>query len=227
MAAKSATRTIPIIMSAIVQDPMATGLAASMAQPGGNVSGLWSEGDGGLLGKRLELFKDAVPGISRVAMLTHLNDPDRGPMLAALPATAARLALQLSVYEVKSVDEIEPALARARHDGMQALYVSQTPFFYARRQEIAAMALRARLPSVSGYGEFATAGVLLSYAANLPDIYRRAAVFVDKVMKGSNIGELPIERAVRFELIVNLKTAKALDLKVPESFLVRADEVIE
>jgi putative ABC transport system substrate-binding protein len=135
--------------------------------------------------------------------------------------------LQLSVYEVRSVDEIEPALARARQDGMQALYVSQTPFFYTRRQEIAAMALRARLPSVSGYGEFATAGVLLSYAANLPDIYRRAAVFVDKVMKGSNIGELPIERAVRFELIVNLKTAKALDLKVPESFLVRADEVIE
>jgi putative tryptophan/tyrosine transport system substrate-binding protein len=226
-AAKDATHTIPIIMSAIVQDPMAAGLAASMAQPGGNVSGLWSEGDGGLMGKRLELLKDAVPGVKRVAVLLHLNDPDLHAILAALPGTAQRLGVQLSVYEVRSDDDVEQPLARARQDSMQALYVSQTPFFYARRQQVAAMALRARLPSVSGYREFAAAGVLLSYAANLPDIYRRAAAFVDKVIKGSNIGELPIERAVRFELVVNLKTAKALGLAVPESFLVRADEVIE
>jgi putative ABC transport system substrate-binding protein len=227
MAAYRATRTIPIIMSAIVQDPMAAGLAAGMAQPGGNVSGLWSEGDGGLIGKRLELLKEAVPGALRVGVLLDANAAELAATLAVLPGAAQRLALQLTAYEVRSVGEIEPALARARRDGMQALYVSQTPFFYARRAEIAAMAVGARLPSVSGYGEFAIAGGLLSYAANLPDIYRRAAAFVDKVLKGQIIGELPIERAVRFEMIVNLKTAKALELTVPESFLFRADQVIE
>ena len=140
MAAYHATRTIPIIMSAIVQDPMAAGLAASMAQPGGNVSGLWSEGDGGLMGKRLELLKDAMPGASQIAVLVHVNDPDLGPTLAALPGAARRLGLQLAVYEVRSADEIDSALARAKQDGMQALYVSQTPFFYARRGEVAAIA---------------------------------------------------------------------------------------
>jgi putative tryptophan/tyrosine transport system substrate-binding protein len=136
--------------------------------------------------------------------------------------------VELKVVEVRSPADIGPAFAMAKREGMQALYVSQTPFFFARRRaEIAALAAEARLPFVSGYSEFAAAGALLSYATNLPDVYRRAAAFVDKVLKGSAAGDLPIERPVTFELIVNLRAAKVLGLTVPESFLVRADEVIE
>jgi putative ABC transport system substrate-binding protein len=135
--------------------------------------------------------------------------------------------MRLSAFEVRSPADFEPAVARAKRDGMQALYVGQTPLLFARRTEIAALAASARLPSVSGYAEFAAAGGFLAYAADLPDIYRRAASFVDKVLKGGNVSDLPIERPVKFELVVNLRTAKAMELTVPESFLVRADEVIE
>ena len=226
-AARDATKIVPIIMSATVQDPMAAGLAASMAKPGGNVTGLWSEGDGTLISKRLELLKDAVPGTSRVAVLVNPNDADIGNTLSLLPAISRSLGLHFSVIELRSVADFEQAFATAGREGVQALYVSQTPLLFSHRADITRMAARARLPSISGYGDFAASGGLLSYATNLPDIYRRAASFVDKVLKGGDAGDLPIERPVKFELIVNLRTAKAIGLKIPESFLVRADEVIE
>jgi putative ABC transport system substrate-binding protein len=225
LAAREATRVIPIVIAS-VQDPMALGLAASMARPGGNLTGVWSEGDDSLIGKRLELFKDAVPGASRLAVFVDPTDASDVSTVKAVPAAARALGLDLRVVEVRSAD-LEAAFAAAAREGAQGLYVSQNPFFFARRAEIAAMALRARLPAVDGYREFAVAGGLISYAASLPDFYRRFGAFVDKILKGANAGDLPIERATKFELVVNLKTAKALGLTIPESFLLRADEVIE
>jgi putative ABC transport system substrate-binding protein len=226
LAAREATRAIPIVIAS-VQDPMALGLAASMARPGGNVTGLWSEGDDSLIGKRLELFKDAVPGASRLAVFVDRADASDVSTVKAVPAAARALRLDLRVIEVRSASDFEAAFAAAAREGAQGLYVSQNPFFFARRAEIAAMALRARLPAVDGYREFAVAGGLMSYAASLPDFYRRFGAFVDKILKGANAGDLPIDRATKFELVVNLKTAKALGLTIPESFLLRADEVIE
>jgi putative ABC transport system substrate-binding protein len=226
LAARNATHTIPIA-TASVQDPMALGLAASMARPGGNVTGVWAEGDDSLIGKRLELFKDAVPGASRLAVFVYPGDISDVSTVKAVPAAARALRLDLRVVEVRSAADFEAAFAAAAREGAQGIYVSQNPFFFARREQIAAMALRARLPSVDGYREFAVAGGLISYAASLPDFYRRFGTFVDKILKGANAGDLPIERATKFELIVNLKTAKALGLTIPESFLLRADEVIE
>jgi putative tryptophan/tyrosine transport system substrate-binding protein len=226
VAARGATRTIPIVMAS-VQDPMALGLATSMARPGGNVTGFWSEGDDSLIGKRLELLKDAVPAASRIGVFVDPGDASDVSTLKALPAAAGALGLDLRVVEVRSAADFEVAFATAAREGAQALYVSQNPFFFARRDEIAAMALRARLPAVDGYREFAVAGGLISYATSLPDFYRRFGAFVDKILKGANAGDLPIERATKFELVVNLRTAKALGVTIPESFLLRADEVIE
>jgi putative tryptophan/tyrosine transport system substrate-binding protein len=226
VAARDATRAIPIVMAS-VQDPMALGLAVSMARPGGNVTGFWSEGDESLIGKRLELLKDAVPGVSRLGIFVDPSDASDVSTLKALPAAAHALDLDLRIIEVRSAAEFEAAFATAARQGAQALYVSQNPFFFARREQIATMALRARLPTVDGYREFAVAGGLISYATSLPDFYRRFGAFVDKLLKGANAGDLPIERATKFELVVNLKTAKALWLTIPESFLLRADEVIE
>jgi putative tryptophan/tyrosine transport system substrate-binding protein len=225
VATREATETIPIV-TATVQDPMALGLAASMARPGGNVTGLWSEGDDSLIGKRLELLKDAVPSASRVAVFVDPSDASDVSTLKALPAAARALGLDLRMIEVHSAD-FEAAFAAATREGTHALYVSQNPFFFARREQIAAMALRARLPAVDGYREFAAAGGLISYATSLPDFYRRFGAFIDKILKGASAGDLPIERATKFELVVNLRTAKALDLAIAESFLLRADEVIE
>jgi putative ABC transport system substrate-binding protein len=225
VAARDATRAIPIVMAS-VQDPMALGLAVSMARPGGNVTGFWAEGDDSLIGKRLELFKDAVPGASRLGVFVDPTDASDVSTVKALPAAAHALALDLRVVEVRAAD-FDAAFATVAREGAQGLYVSQNPFFFARRTEIAALAVLARLPSVDGYREFALAGGLISYATSLPDFYRRFGGFVDKILKGANAGDLPIERATKFELVVNLKTAKALGLTIPESFLLRADEVVE
>jgi putative ABC transport system substrate-binding protein len=226
VAARDATRAIPIVMAS-VQDPMALGLAVSMARPGGNVTGFWSEGDESLIGKRLELLKDAVPGVSRLGVFVDPSDASDVSTLKALPAAAQALDLDLRIIEVRSAAEFEAAFTPAAREGAQALYVSQNPFFFARRAQIATMALRARLPTVDGYREFAVAGGLISYATSLPAFYRGFGAFVDKILKGANARDLPIERATKFELVVNLKTAKALGLTIPESFLLRADEVIE
>jgi putative ABC transport system substrate-binding protein len=226
LAARNATRTIPILTSS-VQDPMALGLAVSMARPGGNVTGFWVEGDESLIGKRLELLKDAMPGISRLGVIVDPGDASDIITVKALPAAARTLGLELRVIEVRSAAEFEAVFAAAAREGLQGLYISQTPFFFEHRTVVAAMAARARLPAVDGYREFAVAGGLISYAASLPDFYRRFAALVDKILKGANPADLPIERPTKFELVVNLKTAKALGLTIPESFLLRADELIE
>jgi putative tryptophan/tyrosine transport system substrate-binding protein len=221
----NATRTIPIVMNTSY-DPMALGVAVSMARPGGNVTGFWS-GDEALIGKRLELLRHASPGISRVGVMVNPDDAGDAMPLAALPAAARALGLTVRVLEVRTAAEFEPAFAAAAREGLEGLHVSQVPLFNSRRAEVTALAARARLPAIYSFREFAVAGGLISYAASLPDIYRRFASQVDKILKGAIPGDLPIERATRFELVVNLKTAKAMGLTIPEPFLLLADELIE
>lgn len=225
VAAQSATRTIPLVMSAITVDPTTLGLAATLAKPGGNVTGFWLEGEAALIAKRLELLKDAVPGIARVGLAINPDDATDKVALEQLPAIAR--ALNFRVLEIRSPDTFEPAFAAAARDGVQALCISQGPLFNENRAQVTTLANRLRLPSVYGFREFTAAGGLLSYASNLPDIYRRAAGAVDKILKGARPGDLPIERPGRFDLVVNLKTAKSLGLAIPEPFLLIADEVIE
>jgi ABC-type uncharacterized transport system substrate-binding protein len=215
-----ATRTIPIVM-ATSQDPTAVGLAASLARPGGNVTGFWTEGDEALIGKQLDLLKHAVPGIARVGVMVNPDDAGDAKSLKALPAAARALGLAVRVLDVRAAAEFESALAAAVREGLQG------SLFYANRTQVTAIAARAGLPAVYGFREFAMAGGLISYAASLPDIWRRIAGLVDKILKGANPGDLPIERPTQFELVVNLKTAKSMGLIIPEPFLLLADEVIE
>jgi putative tryptophan/tyrosine transport system substrate-binding protein len=221
-----ATRTIPIVM-ATSQDPTAVGLAASLARPGGNVTGFWTEGDEALIGKQLDLLKHAVPGIARVGVMVNPDDAADAKSLKALPAATRALGLAARVLDVRTAAEFEPAFAAAVREELQGLHVSESPLFYANRTQVTAIAARAGLPAVYGFREFAMAGGLISYAASLPDIWRRAAGLVDKILKGANPGDLPIERPTQFELVVNLKTAKSMGLTIPEQFLLLADEVIE
>ena len=206
---------------------MAVGLAASMARPGGNVTGFWLEGDEVLIGKRLNLLKLAVPGISRVGIMVNPDDKGDTSSINALPAAARALGLAVRVLNVRAAVEIEPSVAAAVGEGLQGLHVSQGPLFNANRAQVTAMAARAGLPAVYGFREFAVAGGLISYAASLSDIYRRLAGRVDDILKGASPGDLPIERPTKYELVINLKTAKALGIEVPPTLLARADEVIE
>jgi ABC-type uncharacterized transport system substrate-binding protein len=221
-----ATRTIPIVM-VTSQDPTAVGLAASLARPGGNVTGFWVEGDEALIGKQLDLLKHAIPGISRVGVMVNPDDAADARSLKGLPASAGALGLAVRVLNVQTSAEFEPAIAAAVREGLQGLHVSQSPLFYANRTQVTAIAARAGLPAIYGFREFAMAGGLISYAASLPDIWGRTAGLVDKILKGASPGDLPIERPTKFELVVNLKTAKSMGLTVPEPFLLLADEVIE
>jgi putative ABC transport system substrate-binding protein len=180
-----------------------------------------------LIGKQLDLLKHAVPGIARVGVMVNPDDAADAKSLAALPAAARALGLAVRVLDVRTAEEFEPAFAAAVREGLQGLYVSASPLFYANRTQVTAIAARAGLPAVYGFREFAMADGLISYAASLPDIWRRIAGLVDKILKGANPGDLPIERPTQFELVVNLKTAKSMGLTIPEPFLLLADEVIE
>jgi len=221
-----ATRTIPIV-GVTSDDPTAVGLAASLARPGGNVTGFWAEGDEALIGKQLDLLKHAVPGISRVGIMINPDDAADARSLKALPAAARALGLAVRVLDVRTAAEFEAAFAAAVREELQGLHVSQSPLFYANRTQVTAIAARAGLPAVYGFREFAAAGGLISYAASPPDIWRRNAGLVDKILKGASPGDLPIERPTQFDLVVNLKTAKSMGLTIPEPFLLLADEVIE
>ena len=226
LAAGNATRTIPVLFTQN-QDPMALGLVHSMARPGGNVTGFWSEGDEGLIGKRLELLKDAVPSVSEIGFIVNPEDTADANALSSLPAVSHTLGLGVRVLEVRTAAELQMAFAAAGRERLQALHISQSPLFNSHRSEIAAMALGARLPAVYGFREFALAGGLISYATSLPHTYRQLAIFVDKILKGASPADLPIERASKFELVINLKTAKAMELELPSKLLAIADEVIE
>lgn len=227
-AAKNATSTSPIVF-ALVPDPVAAGFVASLARPGGNITGL-SNIQGELNAKRLELLKEAVPKVRQVGVLT--NPAGAGfplaEVLKELEVAARSLGVQLQAQYAREPHEIDGAFAAMSRKGVSAvIVVSGSPMFYAERARIATLALKARLPTMSEFPESVEAGGLMSYAANTPDLMRRSAYYVDKILKGAKPGDLPVEQPTRFELLINLKTAKAIGLTIPQSILLRADQIIQ
>jgi putative ABC transport system substrate-binding protein len=224
-AVKRQTQTIPIVM-AISTDPVGTGLVTSLARPGGNVTGLATI-SADLNAKRLELLKEAIPGFSRVAIMWN---PDvRGSVLDYKEAeNAARsLRLQLQSVEVSHADELERAFLTLTTGRAEALFVVASPFSFTNRDRIANLAQKHRLPTMNTSSAYADAGGLIAYGPNLENIWRRAATYAGKILKGAKPGELAVEQPTKFELVINLKTAKALGLTIPPSLLRRADQVIQ
>jgi putative tryptophan/tyrosine transport system substrate-binding protein len=225
LAVHDVTHTIPIVINSS-ENPVVLGLAASLARPGGNVTGFWFD-DEGLTGKRFDLLKEAVPGTTRVGIILSPNDASDNNILASLPAVTRALGLTVRVLEVRTQSEFESAFMTATREDLHGLQISLAPMFFSHRAMLTTMAANARLPAVYGMHEFAMVGGLMSYGASLPDIYRRLAGFADKILKGTGPADLPIQRPTKFELVINLKAAKALGLTISESLLLRADEVIE
>ena len=218
-AAKRATTTIPIVMVGTF-DPVGTGLVANLARPGGNVTGLCVDAGAEQVGKNLGLLAEIVPGLSRVGVLRQA-----GYQGADLEAAAQKLNMELHVVDVSTTAELESAFQTMRRKQVGAVLIRGS-LFYVSRKQVADLALRYRLPATHGLREYAQEGLLLTYGANLPDLYRRAAGYVDRIVKGTKPSDLPVEQPTKFELVINLITAKALGLTIPQSLLLRADEVI-
>jgi putative ABC transport system substrate-binding protein len=210
----------------VLVDPAATGLVASLARPGGNVTGL-SMMAPELAGKHLELLREVVPKISQVAVLGNPANPGTAAQLREAKAAAQALGLQLHVVEARGPGELDRAFAAMTSAHAEAVLVLVDAMFGSQREKIANLAIKSRLPAVSGLTRHAQAGDLLAYGASRVEVYRRAATYVDKILKGAKPGDLPIEQPTKFELVINLKTAKALGLTIPPSLLARADQVIE
>ncbi len=223
-AAADATKTIPIII-ADAPDPVALGFVASLARPGGNITG--STGfQTELAAKRLELLKEVIPRVKRVSVLISALNDRIGIVIDAMQAAAKSMQIELVQFPVKSTAEFPDAFSAMTKKRFEAAVISEDPMLNANLGNIAALAAASRLPA-SGLTTFADAGGLLGYGANRPLLYARSAVFVDKILKGAKPGDLPIERATKFDLIINLKTAKALGINIPQALLQRADRVIE
>jgi putative ABC transport system substrate-binding protein len=227
MAAVKATQIIPLIGFMGSDTSMATGKVASFAHPGANVTGFLTDADPAIVAKRLELLREIAPGISRVGALVIPEEANVDGTTIGLHSAASVLGLDVHIIEVRSATELQSAFTQIERDRIQALYVPQSALFFARRTEFVGMVARKGVPAIYPFREFVQTGGLISYGANLPDMYRRAAVYVDKILKGDRPSELPLQAVERYELIVNLKTAKALGLTISEAFLLRADEVIE
>jgi putative ABC transport system substrate-binding protein len=223
VAAKQSTSRIPIVMAAD-PDPVRSGFVASLARPGGNITGFSTQALDSET-KQLEFLREALPSLERVAVLTNANSPDREDM-KRLESMARTLRLDLTEIPISGSEELPAVFVRGSKVRVGAVLVSPTLWFIDARQ-LAALALTHRLATIHNLRPFAEAGVLISYGANFADIHRRSAVFVDKLLKGARAGELPIEQPTKFELVINLKTAKALGLTIPQSLLLRADQVIQ
>ena len=223
-AAKEATSSIPIVFFAS-QDPVATGLVASLARPGGNVTGLSAQ-QADTAGKRLELLREVVRGLRRLGILVNVGDP--GAMLDRREVETAARALNLEVVtsEIRRAEDIAPAFD-AFKGRVDALYVVAETLVNANQIRINTLAVGARLPTMHGLREWVEAGGLMSYGASFPDLYRRAAELVDKIFRGAKPADIPVDQPTKFDLVINLTTAKAIELTIPESFLLRPDEVIE
>jgi putative ABC transport system substrate-binding protein len=224
-AAKTATTTIPIVFT-LVNDPVGAGLVASLARPSGNLTGLSSVSPD-LSGKRLELLKEAIPKASRVAVLYDPNDPAKIAEFREIEVDARPLRVQLQSLEVRSLDEFENAFKAASRGKAAALLVLPTNITNSNRKRIAELAVINRLPTMFPYGQDVDAGGLMSYGPDFADLNRRAATYVDKILKGAKPADLPVEQPMKFEFIINLKTAKQIGLTIPPNVLVRADKVIK
>ena len=224
-AAKEATSSIPIVFP-IHNDPIGTGQVASLARPGGNITGLASlQTDLGP--KCLELLISAVPGAKRIAVLWSPDNPTHTPGLKALDEAGRTLGVKLQAVGARTGTDLEGAFSAMARARAQAVLVLASPAFFAERQRVVELAMTHRLPTMFGLKEAVEAGGLMSYGADYGDLFRRAAIYVDKILRGAKPGELPVEQASKFELVINIKTATALGLKIPQSLLGRADQVIE
>ena len=221
-AAVQATRTIPVV-AAVIGDPVANGLVRSLAKPGGNLAGLaWQASD--LVTKQLQLLQETVPRATRVAALVHVANP--AAPRRAVEAAAGPLGVQVQMIDVEAPADIPGVFETMRRRGSEALLVLPSPMFYAERRRLAALAARDRLPAIYEVKEYADEGGLMSYGPSFPEMYRRAATYVDKILKGAKPGDLPMEQPTKFEFVINLKAAKAIGLTIPPSVLARADVLI-
>ena len=221
---KQATSTIPIVF-AVAGDPVGNGLVASLARPGGNVTGL-SLLQIEIAGKRLELLHEVVPGLRRLGILGNFSNPPLALELSEVQEMANRLGLEVVTCEIRRPEDIAPAFDTLKARA-EALYVEADTLVVANRTRIIILALAARLPAIFNSREYVKEGALLSYGPNFPELFRRAADYVDKILRGTKPGDIPVEQPTKLDLVINLTTAKALGLTIPESFLLRADEVIE
>ena len=223
--AKQATTTIPIVM-AVAVDPVATGIVPSIARPGRNITGL-SLMAPELVGKQMQLLREVVPRVSRVAILWNPSNASNAPQLRDAREAARTLKVQLQALEARGPTEIDSAFAVMTRERANAVIVLADSTLVAHRARIADLAAKSRLPAMYGLTDHAAAGGLIAYGPNIADLYRRAAVYVDRILKGAKPSDLPIEQPTRFELILNLRTAKTLGLTIPPSILTRADQVIQ
>ena len=224
VAAKQATSLIPVVF-AVAGDPVGTGLVASLARPGGNVTGP-SLQIPDTISKRLELLREVVPGLRRLAIIANIGNLIAVQEMRGIQAVAGTLGIEVITSEIWRAEDIAPAF-EALNGRAEALYVGTDPLVNTQRVRINTFGLNARLPSMGGFPEFVEAGGLISYGANFPALFRRAAVFVDKILRGAKPADIPVEQPTKFDLVVNLITAQALGLPMPPSLLARADEVIE
>jgi putative ABC transport system substrate-binding protein len=224
-AARKATKSIPIVMAA-VGDPIAAGFIASLARPGGNITGaslLATE----LTAKRLQLLKETIPALTRVTVLWSAANASVIQKLKQIQAAAPLFGVQLQPLELRATSDLEKSFESAAQVGAQAVMTTEDAIQITNRMRVAELGKRHRIPVASEFGEFAHAGVLMSYGPSILDQFRHAAGYVDRILKGARPGDLPVEQATRFELIINVRTARTLGLTIPPSVLVRADEVIE
>jgi len=224
LAAKKAAGTIPIVI--VTPDPVALGLVASLARPGGNVTGV-SYFNEAIIAKRVQLLKEFVPGLARIAVLRNPTVAVHATFWHETEVAAQTLGLALQPLDVRGPDDFEAAFASAKRGNAQALVALDDALTVAYRPRIVALAASSRLPAMYGLRQFPDEGGLISYGANFADLFRRAATYVDKILKGAKPADLPVEQPTKFELIINLKTAKTLGLAVPSSLLINADEVVE
>jgi len=224
LAAKQATFVVPIVF-AIAGNPVVNGLVASLARPGGNATGLTNQ-TADLAGKRIELLREIVPDLRRLAIMANVDNPSVMLDIGEVQAAAGALGLEAGISEIRRAEDIAPAI-EALQGRAEALYVAGDPLVTTNRNRLGSLAVGARLPTMHGNRENVDAGGLISYGPNLPDLHRRAADFVDKILRGAKAAEIPVEQPTKFDLVINLITAKALRLEVPATVLARADEVIE
>jgi len=224
VAAKQATSVVPIVFAAAA-DPVGTGLVASLARPGGNVTGL-SVQNTDLAGKHLELLRDLIPGLRRLAIMVNVGNSASVLETREVQAAARTIRLEVATIEIRRAEDISPAFEELKGRA-DALYVCVDTVLFAHRVRINTLALSARLPTIVSNREYVEAGGLMSYAVNYPDLFRRAGDYVDKILRGMKPADIPVEQPTKFDLVINLTTAKALGLDVPPTLLARADEVIE